>query len=89
MLSERLATTGLDLHVRALRAAGEDARVACGLVLAMMIGGRLAGSCSAARFCRAGAAVTAYSSLLAADVSGVLFRRHDRELAMVYGQRVG
>jgi hypothetical protein len=79
----------LDLHVRALRAAGEDARVACGLVLATLLGGQLVGLALGGGFLPRllDAAVTAYSSLLAAHVSGVLFRRHDRALADVYGQR--
>ena len=81
----------LDLHVRALRAAGEDARVACGLVLATLLGGQLVGLALGGGFLSRllDAAVTAYSTLLAAHVSGVLFRRHERELALVYSQRVG
>jgi hypothetical protein len=80
----------LDLHVRALRATGEDGRVACGLVLAALLSGQLAGLLLGGGFLPRllDAAVSAYASLLAAHLSGVLFRRNERALAEVYGQQL-
>jgi hypothetical protein len=76
--------------LRALRATGEDAFVACGLVLAALLSGQLASLLLGGGFLPGllDAAVSAYASLLAAHLSGVLFRRNERALADVYGQRL-